>query len=219
MRPGGRSERVREAVARACLALLVEGDLDLAPATVAERSGVSRKTIYRWWPTRTDLLHEALAFHTRRLEPPDTGSWAGDVAALVEQLAVFLSDPIERAQNAIMASGRHPDFDRIMLDYYAPIQAGWRAVVERGIARGEVERETDPERVVSLLVSPLLVTTLFERRGPSPKELRELARLVVRATSTTGSTRGPTATPPAAAKARSPRAPAAGRRGRGRAAG
>src|SRR5690606_9908132 len=98
VRPGGRSERVREAVARACLALLVEGDLDLAPATVAGRSGASRKTIYRWWPTRSDLFQEALAFHTRRLEPPDTGSWAGVVAALVEQLAVFLSDPIERAQ-------------------------------------------------------------------------------------------------------------------------
>ncbi|MEZ4331873.1 MAG: TetR/AcrR family transcriptional regulator C-terminal ligand-binding domain-containing protein [Myxococcota bacterium] len=177
---------MREAVARACLALLVEGDLELAPATVAERSGVSRKTIYRWWPTRTELLHDALGFHTRRLEPPDTGSWAGDVRALVEQLAAFLSDPIERAQNAILASGRDPDFNRLMLDHYGPIQAGWAGVVERGIARGEVEPDVDPARVVSLLISPLLVTTLFERRKPSAKEIREHARLIVRATASSG---------------------------------
>lgn len=173
---------MREAVARACLELLVEGELDLAPAIVAERSGVSRKTIYRWWPTRTDLLHNALAFHTRRLEPPDTGSWAGDVRALVDQLAAFLSDPIERAQNSIMASGLYPDFNRVMLDYYAPIQAGWRAIVERGVERREVASDVDRDLVVSLVVSPLLVITLIERRKPSTKETRELARLVVRAT-------------------------------------
>jgi AcrR family transcriptional regulator len=193
VRPGGRSERVRETVARACLELLAEGQIDLAPATVAEKSGVSRRTLYRWWPTRTDLLHDALAFHTRRLEPPDTGSWAGDVHALALQLASFLSDPIERAQNSIMASGLYPDFNRLMLDYYTPIQAGWRQIVDRGIARGEVLEEADPDLVVSLLASPLLVTTLLQRRAPSAKEVRELGRLVVRATSIRRSTTEPTA--------------------------
>lgn len=173
---------MRETVARACLELLVEGKLDLAPATVAEKSGVSRKTLYRWWPTRSDLLHDALTFHTRTLEPPDTGAWASDVEALVEQLATFLADPIERAQNAILASGLYPEFNRFMFDHYAPIQATWRAVVERAIARGEVDADLDPDRIVVLLISPLLVTTLLERRKPKPKERRELARLVVRAT-------------------------------------
>ncbi len=169
-------------MARACLDLLVEGEIELAPATVAVRSGVSRKTLYRWWPTRTDLLRNALAFHTRRLEPPDTGSWAGDVHALVAQLAEFLGDPVERAQNAIMASGLYPDFNRVMLEYYEPIQAGWRAIVERGVARGEVADDLDPDLVVSAIASPLLVLTLLQRRAPTARERRELERLVLRAT-------------------------------------
>ncbi len=173
---------MREAVARACLELLVEGEIELAPATVALRAGVSRKTLYRWWPTRTDLLRNALALHTRRLEPPDTGSWAGDVRALVAQLAAFLGDPVERAQNAILASGLYPDFNRVMLDYYGPIQAGWRAIVERGVARGEVADDVDPDAVVSAIASPLLVITLLERRAPSARERRALERLVLRAT-------------------------------------
>jgi len=171
-------------VARACLDLLVEGDLDLAPAVVAARSGISRKTLYRWWPTRADLLQHALALHTRRLEPPDTGSWAGDLEALIDQLARFLGDPLERAQNAILASGRHPDFNRLMFDHYAPILAGWRRIVERGIERGEVAADVDPERVVSLIVSPMLVTTLLERRAPRARERRALGQLVLRATAT-----------------------------------
>jgi len=179
---------VRETVARACLELLVEGQLDLAPATVAERAGVSRKTLYRWWPTRTDLLHQALTFHTRSLEPPDTGSWKGDLEALAEQLAVFLGDPIERAQHAILASGLYPEVNRFMLDYYAPILAGWRRIVERAIERGEVVGDVDPDAVVALVISPLLVVTLFERRTPSARDARELARLVLRATATKAAT-------------------------------
>lgn len=179
-------------MARACLELLAEGQIDLAPATVAEKSGVSRKTLYRWWPTRTDLLHDALAFHTRRLEPPDTGTWAGDVHALARQLAGFLGDPVERAQNSILASGLYPDFNRLMFDYYEPIQASWRQIVERGIARGEVQGDVDPDRVVSLLVSPLLVTTLIERRTPSAREVAEIGRLVVRATQARASGAGAT---------------------------
>lgn len=184
LRPGGRSERVREAVARACLELLTEGHIDLSPADVAARSGVSRTTVYRWWPTMPDLLREALAFHTRRLDPPDTGTWFGDVHALIAQLAEFFSDPVERAQNSIMASGQHPVLTTFLLEYYQPITEAWIALVSRGIERGEVSSDVSPTAVVQLLVSPLLVTTVIERRSPTVKELSDLAHLVIRATAT-----------------------------------
>ncbi|WP_241565974.1 TetR/AcrR family transcriptional regulator [Prescottella agglutinans] len=73
-RSGGRSEKVRVAVGEACLAFLAEGRLDFTTLEVAARAGVSRKTIYRWWPAHNDLLVEALAMHVRQVAPPDTGS-------------------------------------------------------------------------------------------------------------------------------------------------
>ena len=121
IRPGGRSERVGRARG-ACLSRLLVEEIELAPA-VRDRGSAGRP--YRWWPTRTDLLRNALAFHTRRLSRP-YGSWAGDVRALVAR-AAFLADPVERAQNAILASGLYPDFNRVMLEYYEPIQAGARS--------------------------------------------------------------------------------------------
>ena len=82
-----------------------------------------------------------------------------------------------------------------MLDYYAPIQAGWRAIVERGVARGEVADDVDPDAVVSAIASPLLVLTLLERRTPNARERRALEHLVLRATRpespVTDETRGP----------------------------
>jgi AcrR family transcriptional regulator len=164
------------------LDILAEGKVDLPLADVAQRSGVSRTTIYRWWPTQAELLREALTYHTRRLEIPDTGSWAGDVYALVAQLAAFLSDPIERAQNAILASGLHPDFHDSEFEYWLEIVEQWFSVVQRGIDRGEVAADTDPTGVVYALVSPLLVITLLERRLPSPEDVMRIGQLVIRAT-------------------------------------
>jgi AcrR family transcriptional regulator len=184
-RPGGRSQRIRENVANACLGLLAEGRLDFGPAEVAERSGVSRTTVYRWWPTQPDLLREALTLHTRRLDPPDTGSWPGDVYALIAQLTAFFSDPIELAQNAIIASGAHPEFTRFQLEYYEPTLAAWRQMVRRGIERGEVAVDVDPDTVIALIASPLLTIPLLQRRSPRPDEVIEIGKLVLRATGTT----------------------------------
>jgi AcrR family transcriptional regulator len=185
VRAGGRSERIRIQVAQACLDLLAEGKADFGPLDVVQRSGVSRATIYRWWPTKADLVTEALALHTRRLDTvPDTGSWEGDVHALVRRLARFFSDPVEVTQNAIMASGRHRDYDEVVLRYYKPLFAGWTSLVERARLRGEVRDEVDADTVILLLISPLLMAPLVLHRKLSHVEVRDIADLIVAATST-----------------------------------
>jgi AcrR family transcriptional regulator len=182
VRAGGRSERVRRQVALACLDLLAEGNVDFGPLEVAQRSGVSRGTIYRWWPTKPDLLREALAWHTRTLDVPDTGTWAGDLRALARQLAAFFSDPVEVSQNAIMASGQHPDFDALVLDYFAPLFDGWRALVERGRARGEVRADVDADTVMLMIASPLLMVPLLFHRRLTRTEVARIADLAIAAT-------------------------------------
>jgi AcrR family transcriptional regulator len=183
VRIGGRSERVRRQVAQACLELLAEGTSDLGPAEVARRSGVTRATIYRWWPTKAALVAEALAAHTRhRLDPPDTGSWAGDVAVLARAMASFFSDPVEVSQNLIMAGGHDPEYERIVIEHYAPLFDTWRGVVERARERGELVAEVDPDAVVIALVSPLLLVPLLFHRALTTGEVQRHADLVVAAT-------------------------------------
>lgn len=179
VRAGGRSERVRRQVGEACLSFLAEGRTDFGPADVAARSGVSRATVYRWWPAKTDLLREALTVHTgRRLDPPDTGSWHDDLHELARRLATFFSDPVEVAQNAIMAGGAAPDFDALVLESYAPLFASWRAMVDRSRRRGEVRADVDADAVLLSLASPLLLIPLLFHRTPTPAEVRHIADLV-----------------------------------------
>lgn len=174
---------MRLQVARACLDLLADGQADFGPVEVAKRSGVSRATIYRWWPTKADLVREALTLHTSPLDIPDTGTWAGDVRALGNQLAAFFSDPVEVSQNAIMASGAHPDYTEAVLDHYRPLFTGWRAVIERARSRGEVRAGVDADTVLLTLLSPLLVLPLVMRRTPSTAEVGRIVDLVLDATS------------------------------------
>jgi AcrR family transcriptional regulator len=123
---------------RTCLEMLTEGRVELPIAEVAERSGVNRGTVYRWWPTPTELLDDALAFHARhRTHDPDTGSWAGDVREFITQFAELAVNPIERGIMATMISGRYPSLNEAMMSSYRSDVPHWHAMVGRaiGVAR------------------------------------------------------------------------------------
>jgi AcrR family transcriptional regulator len=183
-RPGGRGERIRTAVARAVLDLFAAGELGFSVADVADRAQVHRSTVYRRWPTRSDLLAEALTEHTSRLAVPDTGTWAGDVHALAAELAAFFSDPVEVAMNAALAAATDLEVTTAVLAHWTPIVDELTTPIARAIERGEVGHGTDPQLVLQLLIGPLLLQTVVMRTTPDPGYVRDLADLVVRATRT-----------------------------------
>ena len=56
-----RSEKAREAILAAAAELLLERGLGaVSMDAVAEQAGVSKATIYRWWPTKETLALDAL---------------------------------------------------------------------------------------------------------------------------------------------------------------
>jgi AcrR family transcriptional regulator len=181
-RPGGRGERIRTAVARAVLDLFAEGELGFGVAEVADRAHVHRSTVYRRWPTRSDLIAVALTEHTSRLVVPDTGTWAGDVRALAVELAAFFSDPVEVAMNAALAAASDPEITDVVFRHWGPIVDDLAAPFARAIERGEIPPGTDPQLALQLLVGPLLLQTVLLRTTPDPRYVADLADLVLRAT-------------------------------------
>lgn len=187
VRPGGRSDRVREAVLRACLDMLAEGIVELPVAEVAERSHVNRATVYRWWPTASDLLADALDFHdAQRGDAPDTGSWREDVRTFVTQFTSIAADPIERGMQATMISGRYPDLNEKLMAWTASFEPGWFAMVSRAIDRGEVRPDVDPAMVVRLLTATAMSIALFKQREMTPEEIESLVCLVCDGTKLSG---------------------------------
>ena len=80
-RPGGRAERVRNAVLEATAELLTEVGYDqLTIDEVAARAGVHKTTVYRRWPTKPELITAAASAHSEQNVPiPDTGTLLGDL--------------------------------------------------------------------------------------------------------------------------------------------
>ena len=174
VRPGGRTERCRQAVAAAALALLRRGETALSPALVAEEAGVARSTVYRRWPTRADLLREAHALHTSSLQVPDTGDLERDVRTLASRLARFFSDPTEVAMNVAMATHTDAKFNEWQVEAWQETTADLALPFRRAVERGELPTETDVDSLVALLISPMLVQTVLVK---SPFRRRDALRL------------------------------------------
>src|ERR1700749_36574 len=73
--PRRRSDRARLAVLNAADDLLVErGYAGVTIEGIAARAGVAKQTIYRWWPSKVDILLDTLIEDAgRQLRTPETG--------------------------------------------------------------------------------------------------------------------------------------------------
>ena len=80
-----RSQAARESVLRVArrVALEVNSYREFSLGNIAKEAKVSKATVYRWWPTKVDLLTEACQASAYLL--PSSGSLAGDLRALVRQ--------------------------------------------------------------------------------------------------------------------------------------
>jgi len=104
-----RSEAARLAILDAAVALFAERGYDhLTIEGIARRAGVGKQTIYRWWPSKGDVLAEAI-LEGRLLGPqreiPDTGDPRADLAAwLIEIFTLRASADGEGLLRSLVAA-------------------------------------------------------------------------------------------------------------------
>ncbi|NUP30508.1 MAG: TetR/AcrR family transcriptional regulator [Streptomycetaceae bacterium] len=95
--PGGggslRDPRAHRAALDAAVELLTEvGYSGLTMAGIAKRSGVSKPTLYRWWRSIAELVHEAISEPSPDI-PPDTGDLETDLRRFVTRLTAHYARP------------------------------------------------------------------------------------------------------------------------------
>lgn len=145
-RPGRpRSERARQAVLAAALALVAEeGPAGLQMEAIARRAGVSKETLYRWWRTKSEVILDALAERGRQTIPlPDTGALEGDLLAFL-RATVDSADPTTvRLLHTIAAAAAADEVFAVEVRdrFLATRRADLRQLLERGADRGEITRD------------------------------------------------------------------------------
>jgi AcrR family transcriptional regulator len=162
-----RSAEADAAIIRATLELLVEeGFQGLSVDAVRARAGVGKATIYRRFPDKAALVRAAMEHLHAQIQPPDTGTLRGDLAGVWH--AAYAAQPT--AEQRLM-------LPRLLVDalkdeeLFAVFRAtlvesrrdAMRAILVRGIERGELRPDVDPELLIDLLAGPMIYRFLIDR--------------------------------------------------------
>jgi AcrR family transcriptional regulator len=189
-----RSEKARLAILEAAAELLLARGLSaVSMDAVAERAGVSKATIYRWWPTKETLALDALYNEWAIAQPPtrSTGTLRGDLLALLRPwVRLTGSRPYGRVIGALITEAQtDPAFAEIYRSRFVePRRDQARAIFGAAIERGEIPADTKIEVGIDMLYGPLYHRLLH---GHAPLNERFLRDVVD--TTLTGIMRGQTA--------------------------
>lgn len=161
-----RSERSRQSILAAAAALLREQGLRaMSIEAVAARAGVSKKTIYRWWPSKGVLALDAIYAEWSRARGvvPNRGTLERDLRSRMRATVRVLNSPALGSTLAALIAEAQADPE--LADAYnehvlLPLRAQISAILERAIARGELPADLDREAAVDLLQGPLFLRLL-----------------------------------------------------------
>jgi AcrR family transcriptional regulator len=146
---------------------------------------VHRSTLYRHWPTKRDLL---VAFAQRSFDEAvpaiDTGTWEGDLRALIEALIRTLADPTARALFGAIANAGPDD-----AELQAAVLSMWRAdsaqhleSIERAQARGDIATDLDAGLLLEAISAPFIERLCVTGFPLTPHFIEFTVQLVLRGT-------------------------------------
>lgn len=177
-----RSEAARRAILGAAVTELQErGYAALTMQGIASRAGVGKQTVYRWWPSKADVVLEAVAEMADELVVlPDEGSLEAD-------LDVFLASTFhQRGQRPVLVGLMaeallDPSFAAEFRDRFLLVRRDvFRSILDRAAARGEVAPGADPDLLMDVVYGVLWYRLMLDH-APIDEELgRRLSGLIAR---------------------------------------
>ncbi|MEG3615852.1 TetR/AcrR family transcriptional regulator [Isoptericola haloaureus] len=171
-RPDPRLERTRTAVTSAASDLLLAGGVRAVTIeAVVEASGVARSTIYRHWPTRSEVVAAAFA----RLLPPTTpppaeGKLADRLRAVMTPRVPEMNGTryVPLVSSLLGEAARDPELADLREQFVRTQQAPLLAVLGDAVDAGELPAGTDLDEATSTLLGPLLFERLILGREIDP---------------------------------------------------
>jgi AcrR family transcriptional regulator len=153
-----RSEERRDAVLKAAMELIQEDDLRRASVVrISARSGVSTATIYKWWPNTTAVIIDAF-LHQLMVDAPVayTGSAAEDFHLTLRGLMRFYGSPLGEIYQQLVGEAQFnpTERERMRTRLVNVRRAAFRKIWDRGVARGELDPNVDPEVALGLIFGP-----------------------------------------------------------------
>ncbi|MFF2328226.1 MULTISPECIES: TetR/AcrR family transcriptional regulator [unclassified Streptomyces] len=180
-----RSERSRRATLEAALDLCTEkGYGRVTIEAIAARAGVSKKTIYRWWPSKSAVMLEAFTDALVGSTPfVDTGDVAADLRANVAGAVKLLSTPpYGPAYAGILSEVHHDDAlaETVRTKLIDPRFDEAVARLRRAQEQGQVPPGADLPLAVEMLYGPVYYRHVLRKPVQDEETIRALVDHVLR---------------------------------------
>jgi AcrR family transcriptional regulator len=176
-----RVQRSKHLVLAETYKLLSEGGIGgVSIDEVSRRSGVSKTTIYRHWPSRSALLMDACSKIGHEPVAPDTGSLKGDLSALLGYLAHDLQTArwTSVVPSIIDAAERDPELAKLHATLQASFRKPFMAVIDRGKKNGEMKTSQDTSEIVASILGPFFYRRWFSGEKMDDRFVKTIIRNV-----------------------------------------
>ncbi|CAI6084214.1 TetR/AcrR family transcriptional regulator [Cohnella sp. JJ-181] len=159
-----RDPKTQQAILAASYQLLLEiGFGAVTVEKIAERAGVSKATIYKWWPNKAAVVMDGfLSAASARLPVPDTGDVFEDVLIHAVNVTRFLTSSEGKIITSLIGEGQ---FDPGVAEayrtrYFQPRRQEAKGILDKGIRRGQLQDTLDVGLGVDLLYGPVFYRLL-----------------------------------------------------------
>jgi AcrR family transcriptional regulator len=187
-----RSEKAQKAILAAVMELLLDQGLHaMNMDEVARRAGVSKATIYRWWPSKERLALDALAAEWASAPAGlgDTGSLRGDLLArLLPWLRQLNRKPYARVVAGLVAEAQtNPEFAELYRSHFVQARRdATRELLVRARDRGEIDADSNLEVTLDLLYGPIYHRLLHGHAPLTERFAQQVVDYVIAAISDKG---------------------------------
>jgi AcrR family transcriptional regulator len=184
-----RGPALEEAILQAAYAELSEvGYTSFTVEAVAARARTGKASIYRRWPTKQELVLDALCsglptpqqcgFAPVLDESVTTADALREVAHAISQV---LSSPAGAAMRAIKCEAvTDPELARAIDDrFQAPRRAAMLAMLRRGVERGEVRPEAVSPLVADVLPAVLMHRVILQREPVTKRDITDIIEQIL----------------------------------------
>jgi AcrR family transcriptional regulator len=178
-----RSEESRLAILAAAWELV--GELGFGALTIegiSARSGTGKQTVYRWWPSKADVLLDALATQADLHIPiPDDGSYTADLLGFLTASYQLGRDPrVVHVLRVLMAQAQiDDDFgDRFRESFLRRRRDALAVVVDRARARGDLPANPPPDLVADVIFGVIWYRVLARSEAVDEQIPAQLAALL-----------------------------------------
>jgi AcrR family transcriptional regulator len=176
-----RSQEADTAILAAALDLLLEHGVEATSIEqVARRAGVTRATVYRRFPDKTQLLIAAL--EAAYGNPPATPQ-IRDVEHLLTAWAHALADPRQRRllRRIYGTIDDHPELARTYQSRFGEHRDdARREVLEQARDRGQLPPDTEPDVLLDVLTGAVWQHLATRPDSSTPAEVEQFLRAVLR---------------------------------------